>query len=411
MSPKPIRILRIIARLNIGGPSIQAVSLTHAFSNAYFQTMLVCGKVGSNEGDMSYLAKSNNIEPFYIPELGREIFFGNDFQAFWKLRKIIKQFRPHIIHTHTAKAGSLGRLAALSLRLFSRRNLKNVKLVHTFHGHVFHGYFNKTKSSLFILIERFLSTFTDRIIVISPQQKQDICGKYKIANPRKVTVIPLGFDLIPFIRKTHGEKIKKKYLPNDPRNVLLIGIIGRLTHIKNHHMLLNAVKILKSDKKDHLFRFFIIGDGELRHELMAYTRELGIQDTVFFTGWQKDMPAFYNVLDVVVVTSFNEGTPVTLIEAMAAGKPVVATDVGGIPDLLGFNVKSDLNDYLITPYGILIPSGKSAILAKALLFIFENRDMSNKITQRARDFVLKQYSLQRLVKDMKTLYAELILNN
>jgi glycosyltransferase involved in cell wall biosynthesis len=406
---RPIRILRIIARLNIGGPAIQAVSLTHFFSNKGYKTVLVCGKVDSSEGDMGYLAKEKGVTPYYIPELGREISFYGDFKSFVKLRRIIKQFDPDIIHTHTAKAGSLGRLAVLSLLIFHRRRYRHIKLVHTFHGHVFHSYFNKIKTSIFVWIERFLSRFTNRIITVSPLQKKDICHHYQIADPKKVSVIPLGFDLTHFSGRTDDREQKRRYLSHDSDSVLLVGIIGRLTQVKNHRMFLNAIRFLKSLEKERFFKFIIVGDGALRQELKDYSIELGIQDLVFFTGWQRDMPSLYSALDIVVLTSFNEGTPVTLIEAMAAGKPVIATDVGGVRDLFsGIDGKKDPEGYELARNGILIPSGKSAILANALLFIRENRAAALTMSQYARDFVLKRYSMQRLVNDMESLYSELI---
>ncbi|MBN1849838.1 MAG: glycosyltransferase [Deltaproteobacteria bacterium] len=405
---KPIRILRIIARLNIGGPAIQAISLTRELSNDLHKTLLVCGNVGPDEGDMIYLAQEQGVKPLLIPELGREISFTEDIRCFFRIREIIKHFRPDIIHTHTAKAGSLGRLAALSLIFINRGRFKDIRLVHTFHGHIFHDYFSKAKTTVFILIEKFLSRFTDRIIVISPLQKQDICNKYGIADPRKVSVIPLGFDLNRFIIDNPGKNIREKYLPHQSKNVLLVGIIGRLTRIKNHHMFLDAVKILKDNGRINHFKFLIIGDGELKQELMRYAVESGIQDVVSFPGWQKDMPDLYGALDVVVITSLNEGTPVTLIESMASGKPVIATDVGGVPDLLGFEGDRISDHFVLAPYGILVPSGNAGMLAKALIFVLEHQDLIQRKSKQAKDFVFKRFTIKRLVSDMKSSYSELM---
>jgi len=405
---RPIRILRIIARLNIGGPAIQAISLTSALSDDGYHSLLVCGKVGPNEGDMSYMADERDVEPYLLPELGREILFYNDLKCFLDIRRIIKRFRPDIIHTHTAKAGTLGRLAAISLNFF-RRNTNRIKIVHTFHGHIFHSYFGLIKTFIFIRIERFLSKFTDKIIVISSLQKDDICKKYWIANPDKVRIIPLGFDLSRFtVRHNDSEKIRQRYLPRDHDNGLLVGIIGRLAPVKNHHMFIEAVKHLKEKRKIDPFRFLIIGDGELKEELLSYSGRLGIQDSVVFTGWQKDMPSVYGALDVVALTSMNEGTPVTLIEAMAAGKPVVATDVGGVRDLLGMEATRSNEGYGLARNGVLVPSGNGDILAKALQYLMADRKTSKTMAMHAREFVLDQVSIERLVKDMKSLYSELI---
>jgi len=407
---RPIRILRIIARLNIGGPAIQAISLTGNLSDDDYQSLLVCGKVGPNEGDMSYLADEKDVKPYLLPELGREISFYNDLKCFLHLRRMIKRFSPDIIHTHTAKAGTLGRLAAMSLNFF-RRNTNRIKLVHTFHGHIFHSYFGLVKTFIFTRIERFLSRFTDKIIVISPLQKDDICQKYRIANPEKVRTIPLGFDLSRFtVRHDDSEEIRRRYLPHDRDNWLLVGIIGRLAPVKNHRMFLEAVKRLKEDRKIDPFRFLIIGDGELKEDLLNYSKRLGIQDSVLFTGWQKDMPSIYGALDIVALTSMNEGTPVTLIEAMAAGKPVVATDVGGVRDLLGVEATMSDEGYGLARNGVLVPSGEGDILAKALQYLMVDRKASKTMAMRAREFVLNQFSMERLVKDMKSLYSELVCN-
>ncbi|MBW1766970.1 MAG: glycosyltransferase family 4 protein [Deltaproteobacteria bacterium] len=403
----PIRILRIIARLNIGGPAIQAISLSKNLSKEVYQTILVCGRVEPHEGDMSYLAREKGIQPHILPGLGREISPTGDLDSFRAIRKTIKRFRPHIIHTHTAKAGAVGRLAAISLNV-SRKPGDRIRLVHTFHGHIFHSYFGFLKTFIFIQIERFLAKFTDRIIVISPLQKRDICERFRIAGPEKVRIIPLGFDLSNFIgSESQRENIREKYLVNDSRETLLVGSIGRLTHVKNHRMLLEAVNCLKDKGKDTHFRFLIVGDGQLREELMKYSEELDVQESIIFTGWQKDMTSIYGAMDIVTLTSFNEGTPVTLIEAMAATKPVVATDVGGVRDLLGIIDKRSTHGYKLARNGILVPSGRGEILARALLFLLENRDVSKKMAEHAREFVLNRYSIERLVKDIEALYREL----
>jgi len=407
-STRPIRILRIIARLNIGGPAIQAISLSHDLSKDLYETLLVCGEVGPNEGDMSYLAREKGVEPHIIPEFGREISLHNDLKAFMALRRIIKNFKPDIIHTHTAKAGTLGRLAGISLNIFrSPRN--RIRLVHIFHGHIFHSYFGLFKTFIFIKIEKFLARLTDRIIVISPLQQYDICQKFKIARPERVRMIPLGFDLSKFVtRETQNNSIRRRYLPHDSRSTLLVGIIGRLTPVKNHRMLLEAVRFLKDEGNDHFFKFLIVGDGELREDLMDYARELAVKDSIVFTGWQKDMTSIYHATDIVLLTSLNEGTPVTLIESMAAEKPVVATDVGGVRDLFGVVDEKASNGFKLAQNGILVPSNRGKILARALVFLLKNREVSKKMAKHAREFVLRRYSMERLVKDIESLYSELI---
>ena len=405
---RPIRILRIIARLNIGGPAIQAISLSNGLPKDLYETLLVCGKVGANEGDMSYLAREKGVQPHIVPALKRELSLHNDFKAFLALRRIIRGFTPDIIHTHTAKAGTLGRLAGISINIFRSPN-NRIRLLHTFHGHIFHSYFGFLKTFIFIKIERFLARLTDRIIVISPLQQYDICQKYRIARPEKVRKIPLGFDLSKFmIRETQNHVIRQRYLPHDSQEMLLVGIIGRLTAVKNHRMLLEAVKCLKNEGKDQFFKFLIVGDGELREDLLDYARELSVEDSIVFTGWQEEMPSFYEAMDVVVLTSLNEGTPVTLIESMAAGRPVVATDVGGVRDLFGVVDEKASNGFKLAQNGILVPSNSGKALARALVFLLKNKEVSKKMARDAREFVLNRYSMERLVKDMESLYSEVI---
>lgn len=401
-----VKVLRIIARLNIGGPAIQAVTLS-ARLNDRFETRLVCGHVGSGEGDMSYLAPAQGIEPEILPSLGREISPLDDLRAYGDLRKIIRDFHPDIVHTHTAKAGTLGRIAGIGLRTpagFSKRT----RFVHTFHGHVFSGYFGPRKTLLFVLIERFLARLTDRIVVISPLQLEDICHKYRIAAPEKVRVIPLGFDLAPFFDCGSVRKeARKQFARCKNEDTFVIGIVGRLTAIKNHRMFLDAAGYLKSGNKGVSVRFLVVGDGELREELEEYARKLGISETVEFAGWHKDMARIYAAMDAVALTSINEGTPVTLIEAMAAGIPVVATAVGGVPDLMG-EIVEELSGCRIAERGILVPSGDPATLADALLFLLKSRERSARMSVRAKEYVLGRYSMERLLRDMEKLYSEVL---
>ena len=397
MEKESIRILRVIARLNIGGPAIQAVTLSDLFSRGRFRTRLVCGQVGTHEGDMSYLGTSRQVDPVVLPTLGREISFFDDLRSFSELRKIISEFTPHIIHTHTAKAGFLGRLAGI------RANARvifgpKIKLVHTFHGHVFHSYFSSLKTSAFIQIERFLARFTDRIIAISSSQKRDICEIYKIARSERVQVVPLGFDLSSFERLSQPAA----------QEVFSVGIIGRLTPVKNHRMLLATAKLLKDREQDSLFRFFVVGDGELKEDLAREVARLGIEKEVVFTGWQRDMAEVYQKLDAVVLTSLNEGTPVSLIEAMAAARPVIATDVGGVRDLMGEIDTERRQGYKLARHGVLVSSGDSKALVEALLFVLREKALALEMAEQARNHVLQTYSLERLARDMAAIYEGLL---
>jgi glycosyltransferase involved in cell wall biosynthesis len=397
---KTTRILRIISRLNIGGPAIQALALSRIFSDGPYRTLLVAGRVSPYEGDMAYLADSNGVEPLVLSELAKDISIAHDVLSLVQVRKTIRQFSPHIIHTHTSKAGTIGRLGGMSFN-FIRGPRQRIKLVHTFHGHVFHDYFSPFKTRFFIEIERFLARYTDRIVVISPSQKEDICSTYRIASPSRVRVVPLGFDLSPYLVRPARNK-------TGHQAPCRVGIVGRLTHVKNHRLLLETARDLKNQGKDHHFRFLIIGDGELADELKRYASKLEVENSVVFLGWRKDMPSLYQSLDVVVLTSLNEGTPVAVIEAMAAGKPVIATDVGGVKDLFGPIDTGTDDGYHLARRGILVPSGKREALAEALLFVLNNRASLNRMTEGARAFALHQYAVERLVKDLDSLYRELM---
>ena len=402
----PLRILRIIARLNVGGPSIQAISLAGLLPDRY-KTMLVCGTLSPHEGDMAYLADEMGVRPFVIPELGREISLVDDLKGFLALRRVIKDFRPHIIHTHTAKAGTLGRLAAFSVNM-RRRPQNRIRVVHTFHGHVFHSYFSTLKTLAFILIERFLARTSNRIVVISSLQKEDICNRFRVAKEKKIRVIPLGFDLSDFKNCDQDRMaLREKFIPGISEEVFLVGIIGRLVPVKNHSLLLRAMKILKDQGKLDLFRFLIVGDGELRTELSHEAGALGVRDSVIFAGWQKDMPSVYGSLDAVALTSKNEGTPVALIEAMAAARPVVATDVGGVRDLLGETGAVPPHGFQVATNGIIVAPGDEKAMATALIFLLENRGVSDQMAENSAKFVSNRYSLERLLVDVDGMYREL----
>ena len=408
-SENPLRILQVIARLNIGGPAIYAILLCDQLAKKDYQTLLVYGKVSHSEGDMSYLVNPRKINFKLISHLGRDISLLSDLKALISLIKIIKEFNPHIIHTHTAKAGTIGRLAGIVYNLFKAKESR-IKLVHTFHGHVFSGYFSASKTRIFIQIERWLARFTSRIIVLSPLQQADICRKYKIARPSKTRIVPLGLDLKPFSEfkdKEAEQEIRSQYLSPIADGMLTIGIIGRLTSIKNHHMFLQAIEYLKDQAGPVAFKSLIIGDGELRQELSRFVVDRNLTESVVFTGWQRNMAPFYKVLDIVVLTSRNEGTPGTLIEAMAARKPVVTTDVGGVRDLMGPVLEKHAAGFSVTRHGLLVPSGRADIFARALRFMADHQELAAEMGRYAQKFVLGHFSEDRLIRDIQTIYQDL----
>lgn len=405
-----VRVLHIIARLNIGGPAVYVMMLMDELPKDRFYSRLITGTVGKDEGDMSYLVSEKGIRSLFIPELGREISFVDDLKVLWQMVKIINYFKPDIVHTHTAKAGAIGRVSATLYNL--GKNRKNrAKLIHTFHGHVFHSYFNKLKTYIFILIERLLGQLTDKIIVVSPLQKYDICRRYKIAPSNKVKNIPLGIEFNHFsnYKTSLREKTRKDLFHVTSPSTVLVGIVGRLTPVKNHHLFIDSVKAYKEfSYYDRITKFVIVGDGELRGELESYAAEQQVENDIIFTGWLRDMPAVYHALDIMTLTSKNEGSPLTLIEAMASKKPVVATDVGGVSNLFGQIVESPIDGYKIAKNGILVSSGDSQSMAKAIRYLISNPRISCNLAQNAQAHVFEAYSKERLIKDIDNLYSELI---
>lgn len=401
-SERKIKVLRIIDRLNIGGPAIHTILLTAGMNKDRFNSLLVTGTVEKDEGDMLFLAKGKKVRPIIIPEMSRSLVMHNDFTAFWKLFHLIKKEKPDIIHTHKSKAGTLGRIAGLMFKLTFKP-----ELVHTFHGHVLHSYFGKLKSAVFTLIEKILAVFTDKIIAVSESVQKELID-LKIAPPTKIITIPLGLELSKF------SEIKEDDTKKKDRKT--IGIIGRLVPVKNHKMFLDAASRVHhhSDLKTRV-KFLIIGDGPLRQELEAYAEKLGLTANVTFTGWIKDLKNIYSELDIIALTSLNEGSPVALIEAMAAGKPVVATDVGGVKDL--FTNKMSDSKYESTPsikyydQGILVNSNDSSGMAKALGELLIDPEKGKMMGRMARKTVYPRYDIRRLIKDMDHLYSKMIGDN
>lgn len=389
------RIVRIIARLNVGGPAKHVVWLTGALQDQNYRSLLVTGSVPPGEEDMSYFAEEAGVKPFYIPEMSREI-SPNDAVTVWKIFRLLLRERPDIVHTHTAKAGTVGRVAGFFYRWLTPGTLigkpRRCKFVHTYHGHVFHSYYGRGKTRMFLAIERLLARLvTDRLIVISEQQGAEIGNDFRVGRQEQIKIVPLGLDLQVFANHATRRARFREELGVDDETVL-IGIVGRLTEIKNHRMFLNSAARLKT-RKD--MRFVVIGDGSLRQALEEHARSLGLSNEVIFAGGRKDPEYFYPALDIVALTSLNEGTPLTLIEAMANARPVVATSVGGVVDLLRDG------------RGICVPSGDEEAFAAALSRLAADKQLQKELGARGLEFVERVYRKERLVEDIKYVYEEL----
>jgi glycosyltransferase involved in cell wall biosynthesis len=380
---KRIRVLRVFSRLNVGGPSVHVILLTAGLARYGYDTELVVGQEGATEGNLFDLAREKGVNCVRVAGLGREIHPIRDLQALFRLYRLMRRFRPHVVHTHTAKAGMLGRVAAVLARV--------PVIVHTYHGHVLHGYFGPVKTALFQSIERILAPLSSSLVTVSDAVREDL-AQMGIGPASRVCVIPLGLDLERLTGSLpRGELRAESGTPDDAP---LVGIVGRLVPIKDVGTFLDAAGILA--RTDERIRFAVVGDGESRGALEAQTKALGLSDRVFFHSWKLDMRRVYGDLDVVVNCSRNERTPVALIEAMAAGRPVVATSVGGTPDVLGQG-----------RHGRLVPPGDAPALARAVLESLADGPDSG-MTLAARDYVLKSHGVERLVRDMDNLYRELL---
>lgn len=403
---KKIKILRIISRLNIGGPAIHVQVLTKELNHDKFDSMLIIGTVSPNEGDMRYIFDSIDSKIVYVPELGREINFAKDIQALIAIFKILLREKPHIVETHMAKAGFSGRLAVFFYNMIYRQK---IICMHTFHGHVFDGYFSKSKSFVFIYLERMIAKYTDIIISLSKTQKHEFAEEYRIAPAKKIKTVELGFNLKPFLgsRLLRG-KFRRKLKIDDAS--ILVGIVGRLVSIKNHKMFFEAAKIFIQQNPNLSIVFVIVGDGALRGDLETYCRSHDLSDHVKFCGWIKDIESVYADLDVLALTSINEGTPVSIIEAMASSVPVIATNAGGVMDMLGPAMKktSD-NGFKICERGVLCRKNDAIGFSKGLKWLIDNKTSAKgEMVNSARAFVKERYTYKRLIADMEKLYTGLV---
>jgi glycosyltransferase involved in cell wall biosynthesis len=419
-----MKIVRIIARLNVGGPARHVVWLNSGLQDAEYESLLVTGVVPPGEDDMSYFAEEHGIVPHIIPEMSREI-SPKDALTVWKLYRLLRRERPQLVHTHTAKAGTVGRVAGFMYRWLTPAALigrpRQCRFVHTYHGHIFHSYYGKLKTRLFVLIEKTLAAFaTDRIVVISPQQLHEIHDVFGVGKKEQFAVIPLGLDTGHFADWQSKRAVLRAELKAESVDVF-VGIVGRLTEIKNHNLFLEAAAIYKEKygvelKTGGRVRFIIIGDGHLRKDLETATRLLGLETDVVFLGTRADPENFYPALDVVALTSFNEGTPLTLIEAMANARPFVATAVGGVVDLLGERASEGLppgddenDDFQLYEHGIAVRPNDALSFCRALEYIIKDEDKRREMGRRGRRFVEAHYSKERLLSDVVNLYRELAL--
>lgn len=387
------RVLRIITRLNIGGPSIQAMALSdrlHAFG---FETTLVHGRLGAGEGDMSYLA-APSAELRRLGALRRDVAPLHDAIALMQLVDLMRDLRPQIVHTHMAKAGTLGRVAAAIYNRTGGRSAP-ARVVHTYHGHVLEGYFSPAHTRIYTGVERRLAAVTDRIVAISPRIERELVEEHAIGQRDQYRVVPLGFDLERFAMIDDATRAAARAALGIAPGAHVVVTVGRLTAIKNHGLFLETAR--RVAERDPLAVFVIAGDGEARAALEQTARALGLADRTQFLGWRRDLETIYGAADVFLLTSRNEGTPVALIESLAAAVAGVSTDVGGVADVIDSE-----------RVGRLAPPDDPDALASHVAALLRSPALRQQIGEAGRRAVLARYGIDRLVQDVDELYRELL---
>jgi glycosyltransferase involved in cell wall biosynthesis len=384
-----IKIIRVIARLNMGGPALHVAYLTAGLRERGYETTLVAGSLARGEDSMAFVAEGRDVEIVRIDELGREISPLRDLAATLRLARLIRRERPDILHTHTAKAGTVGRVAAL---LAGRRRPPIV--VHTFHGHVLRGYFGPLRSLVFRLLERWLAAHTTALIAVSPQVRDDLVDLH-VAAPERFVVIRLGIELDERVHGAQNGRLESRRYLGIPPDRFAVGWIGRMTAVKRTDDVLLAFKRLRDEGVDAVL--CLVGDGPDRVQLERRAHELGVMRDTLFLGYQEDVAQFYAAFDALVLPSSNEGTPVSAIEALAAGRPVVATRVGGVPDV----VEEGKDGFLVEP-------GATDELADRLGQLARDPELRERMGRAGRERVLPRYAVDRLVDDVDRLYRSLL---
>jgi glycosyltransferase involved in cell wall biosynthesis len=383
-----IRVLRVIARLNLGGPAHQVALLSgRRLDPERFQTLLVHGRLAKGEESMAYLAEREEARTVYLPSLGPPVLPHRDLRALVSLRRLIRGFRPHVVHTHTAKAGFLGRQAALIA--YRPRPV----IVHTYHGHVLEGYFGPGKSAVFRSLERRLARSTDALVGVSEATVSDLV-RLGVAGRERFRVIALGLDLSAYERRDDdgGAELRRR-LDLAPNDVLAV-LVGRMVPIKRVDVLIRAVSVARAAGAP--LHLAIVGDGQQRTRLEALSKQIGVSDAVHFLGYQRDLRPVFAAADAAALSSDNEGTPVSLIEAGAAGLPGVATEVGGVAEVVGPDA------------ALLVPRGDHVAMGRMLARLASDPPLRARMGAAARQRALGRYRAERLISDIEALYDELL---
>jgi glycosyltransferase involved in cell wall biosynthesis len=385
-------VLHVITRLNIGGPARHALAVTSELRAMGLAPMLVYGAEGAREGSFEDLLATRRCEARKVDALGRRVSPLSDARALRQLTQLMFDERPDVVHTHTAKAGALGRLAALAYNA-TRPPAERCVVVHTFHGHVFSGYFSRPASGMVRLVERGMALVTDRIVTVSPRQRREICQLYRIAPMRKTDVLEVGAELEPLMQLAPDTRLRDA-AGFEPHHVVF-GYVGRFVPIKDLPTLVRGFAQVAAGMANA--RLLLVGDGELRTGIERLVDELGIRDRVHFAGWVRDLRVIYGALDVAVLTSINEGTPLVVLEAMAAGRPVIATAVGGVEDI----VEPDTT-------GLVVPPGDVPAVARAMARLAECAGTRQRLGMAARRAIAARHGWQGTAERLAALYTRLL---
>ena len=386
-----MKVLRVIARLNVGGPALHVAYLTAGLADHGYDTTLVAGTVGRGEESMAFIADAKGVRIEVIDELARSISPLRDARAVWKLAQLIRRERPTILHTHTAKAGAVGRVAAL---LAGRARPPIV--VHTFHGHVLRGYFNRVATFGFRTLERLLAYATTRLIAVSPEVRDDLV-RLHVAPASKFAVIRLGIELDQRVGGDAAGRTETRRVLGLAGDPFVVGWVGRMTAVKRTDLVVEVLRELVGRGVDA--RLLLVGDGPDRDHLERYAHELGVIKRCLFLGYQEEVGRFYDAIDALLLPSVNEGTPVSVIEALAAERPAVATRVGGTPDVIRDGVD-----------GFLVDSADPGELAERLAELARDPGRRAEMGAAGRSRVLERYAVDRLVDDVDALYRELLVD-
>jgi len=388
-SDPPVKVLRVIARLNVGGPALHVAYLTAGLAERGYDTTLVAGTIARGEESMAFVADAHNVHIETLSELHREISPIRDLRAILRLARLIRRERPAILHTHTAKAGAVGRIAALLAG-----DARPPIVVHTFHGHVLRGYFGRTMTFGFRTLERWLARTTTSLVAVSPEVRDDLVA-LRVAPASKFTVVRLGIDLAHRIASDGAQRRETRRQMGLRDDAFVVGWVGRMTAVKNTDSLVRALQALVDLGVDA--RLLLVGDGPDRDHLERYAHELGVMKRCLFLGYQEDVARFYDAIDALVLPSVNEGTPVSVIEALAAERPAVATRVGGTPDI----IRDGIDGFLVDP-------ADPGELAERLAELARDATRRAAMGAAGRARVLERYAVSRLIDDIDRLYRELL---